>query len=110
VRGEVRSAGLSDQDSVHTYLDVLAVLLTAEREPVPGRPDFATLWSDVRQAGAATLPLERIERIKSGFNQQITNLFGFEFRAALAVRHAACAFFQEAHFTFESSAQDDLFA
>jgi len=109
VRGEVEAAGASDEESVSEFLELLAVLVESELQPEE-RNRFNAIWrmGRVRRA-EPVLKDDHRHRLEAGFKSQISTLFGLQFSGALAVRHAASAIFQEAHFTFQSSPQTDLF-
>jgi adenine-specific DNA-methyltransferase len=109
VRGEVEAAGASDDERVSEFLELLAVLVESEQQP-EARDRFSAIWRTGRVRKAEpVLDDDRRHRLEAGFKSQISTLFGLEFSGALAVRHAASAIFQEAHFTFQSSPQTDLF-
>ena len=114
VRGEVQRAGAADSDAISSFLAVLARLVSVDQSSVTAAghvPTLSTVWTGSSGAAEA-LPLsaDQIARLEAGFKQQVSELLNFDLHAALAVRHAASALFQEAHFTFESSDQGDLFA
>jgi hypothetical protein len=114
VRGEVHNSRLDDGLSVYCFLDVLSRFLAEDYERTDIRPakrDFMTVWAqDDGSIDVARLTTDAISRLETGFKQQVRSNFGFDFNASLAIRHAASAIFQEAHFTFEAASQSDLFA
>jgi adenine-specific DNA-methyltransferase len=110
VRGVLHSTGAGEAGVIHAFLDVLARLIAAEHSATNGRPDFVAVWAATRDSQTPNLGDDQLVRLEAGFKQRVASLFGFDLRASLAVRHAASAIFQEAHFTFEGSIQSDLFA
>jgi adenine-specific DNA-methyltransferase len=109
VRGEVEAAGARDDESVSEFLELLAVLVESEQQP-RARDRFDAIWRAGRiRKAEPVLDADRRHRLEAGFKGQISALFGLQFSGALAVRHAASAIFQEAHFAFQSAPQKDLF-
>ncbi|QPC89927.1 N-6 DNA methylase [Mesorhizobium sp. INR15] len=111
VRGEVEAAGAPDEASVSEYLDILATFVASERGQGQAHQDFLTQWANARDPNALVQVINnaRRERLEVGFKSQIEALTALDLSVSLAVRHAASAIFQEAHFAFQSSAQSDLF-
>jgi hypothetical protein len=105
VRGEVEASGASDDTTVAEFLDVLAQLVASERNKAEHRPSFAQVWNEMRSSAAheSILAAGQKEKLEVGFKSQVSSLLDLQFSAVLAVRHAASAIFQEAHFTFRSS-------
>ena len=110
VRGEVEATGADDTATIDEFLNVLAGLLANEKKLVSSQ-DFSTVWnSHSKESPTGTvLDEERRQRLEVGFKNQILSTLGLDLSASLAVRHAAGAIFQEAHFAFQSSTQSDLF-
>ena len=92
-------------------MDVLAQLVASERDDAADRPSFAQVWNAMRSGvqHQSILASAQKERLEVGFKTQVSSLLDLQFSAVLAVRHAASAIFQEAHFTFRSSEQASLF-
>ncbi|WP_414471947.1 HsdM family class I SAM-dependent methyltransferase [Microvirga sp. M2] len=111
VRGEIEVAGAADETAVAEFLDVLAELVASEQRTSDSRGNFAAVWNNVRNSvqGGSALSADQKQRLEVGFKHQVASLLDLQLSAALAVRHAASAIFQEAHFAFESSGQSDLF-
>jgi hypothetical protein len=112
VRGEVESFGASDDTTVAEFLDVLAQLVASEQlRSSDAKPSFDYIWNSVRSdmQNDVILTSASRERLEAGFKQQVSSLLDLQFSAVLAVRHAASAIFQEAHFTFRGSTQANLF-
>jgi methylase of polypeptide subunit release factors len=111
VRGEVEASGAGDDSTVGEFLDVLAQLVASERDDAADRPSFAQVWNAMRSGvqHQSILASAQKERLEVGFKHQVSSLLDLQFSAVLAVRHAASAIFQEAHFTFRSSEQASLF-
>jgi hypothetical protein len=107
VRAEVGSSKLEDRFSVAAFLDVLSQLFTADEQT----HQFINAWQQIRGelVNVPKLGENQLDRVRQAFEVQVNNTFGFSFHGALAVRHAASAIFQEAHFNFESTAQSDFF-
>jgi adenine-specific DNA-methyltransferase len=109
VRGEVEAAGAGDDRSVAEFLSVLSDLVASEKA-VEARARLQEIWTNAGvRSIEPVLDSNRRGRLEAGFKDQISAAFRLEFSAALAVRHAASAIFQEAHFAFQRAAQADLF-
>ena len=111
VRGEVEASGASDDLTVAEFLDVLAQLVASERDDAAHGPSFAQVWNAMRSGveHQSILASGQKEKLEVGFKNQVSSPLDLQFSAILAVRHAASAIFQEAHFTFRSSEQASLF-
>lgn len=110
VRGEVQSAGASDDLAVSEFLDMLAHLVATERAGQIGEENFLATWKHENPEKQNVLGGPQIERLETGFRQQTSALLDMKLSTSLAIRHAASAIFQEAHFAFQSAVQADLFA
>lgn len=110
VRGEVQSAGATDDLAVSEFLDVLAHLVATERAEQTEGANFLTTWKHENPEKQGVLGVQQMERLETGFRQQTSALLDMTLSTSLAIRHAASAIFQEAHFAFQSAVQADLFA
>jgi hypothetical protein len=110
VRGEVQVAGADDTLAVSEFLDVLANLVSAERPGEVRGANFLATWKQENPERQSVLSTPQIQRLEIGFRQQTSALRNMTLHTSLAVRHAASAIFQEAHFAFRSAMQADLFA
>lgn len=108
VRGEIRAAGLADATSIQTFLSILEKFRKTEKHLNSGA-SVSPPFSEEKNLDVG-IKSTALDRLEVGFRSEIKSSLGFDFNASLAVRHAASAIFQEAHFIFESGTQTDLFA